>query len=117
MISDAVLIVMRPTMTDFDSLTDFLPLVHRAQSVREAIQARVLITQYRKNALASLTLETLEKHGIPRMNTLIGDRTAYAEGDPLGSHVLAMKGVPAAAKVETRALRDEVLDLLEIEHE
>lgn len=113
MISDLVLMVMRPTMTDFDSLTDFLPLVHRAQAVRESLQARVLITQYRRNAMATLTLATLEKHGISRLNTVIGDRTAYAEGDPMGSHVLAMKGVPAAAKVETAALRDELLELME----
>lgn len=112
MIADLVLMVMRPTMTDFDSLSDFLPLVQRAQAQRESIQARVLINQWRKSAMATLTLQTLEEHGIPRMNTMLGDRTAYSEGDPMGSHILAMKGVPAAAKVETKALREELLTLL-----
>jgi chromosome partitioning protein len=115
MISDLVLMVMRPTMTDFDSLSDFLPVVHSAQAMRETIQARVLINQYRKSAMASLTLQTLETHGIPRMETIIGDRTVYTEGDPMGSHVLSMKGVPAAAKREAKELRDEVLSLLGVE--
>jgi len=116
-ISDLVLMLMRPTMTDFDSLTDFLPLVQRAQAQRESLQARVLITQYKKNAMAELTMKALEEHGISRMKTTIGDRTVYAEGDPLGSHVLGMKGVPAAAKREVKELRDEILDLLGVDHE
>lgn len=116
-IADLVLMLMRPTSTDFDSLTDFLPLVQRAQAVRESLIARVLITQYKKSAMSQVTLASLEKHGIPRLRTTIGDRTVYTEGDPMGSHVLAMKGVPAAAKQEMKQLRDEVLELLGVNDE
>lgn len=116
-IADLVLMPMKPTTTDLDSLTDFLPLVQRAQAVRDTLIARVLINQYKKSAMSQLTLAYLEKQGIQRLQTVIGDRTAYAEGDPLGSHVLAMKGIPAAVKYEIKQLRTEVLDLLGVDDE
>jgi len=116
-VSDLVLMVTRPTMTDFDSLTDFLPLVQRAQASRESLIAKVLINQFKRCAMSELTLRTIKDNAIEMMTTTIGDRTAFTEADPLGSHVLAMKGVAPAAKREIKELREEILELLEIENE
>ena len=117
LVSDLVIMTVQPTMTDLDSLADFLPLVERAQASNGALQARVLFNRYKKNSMAAYTLETLADRGIPRFETTIGDRACYPEGDLMGNFILAQKGVPAAAKLEMKALRDEIIELLDLEGE
>lgn len=112
LVSDLVIVPMQPTTTELESLTDFLPLVERSQVNNPGLQCRVLVTRYRKNTMSAHTMGKLDEIDVARFATLIGDRTCYAEGDLWGSHVLAQKGVPASAKVEMRALVEEVLEVL-----
>ena len=112
LVSDLVIITMQPTMTDLDSLADFLPLVERSQASNPGLQSRVLVNRFKKNSMSAYTLETMVERGIERFDTTIGDRACYPEGDLMGSHALAQKGVPAAAKVEMKALRIEILQLI-----
>lgn len=112
LVSDLVIMAMQPTLTDLDSLADFLPLVERSQVSNPTLKARVLVNRMKKSAMAALTVETLADRGIIRMDVTIGDRACYPEGDLMGTHILAQKGVPAAARVEIKALRDEVMAIL-----
>jgi chromosome partitioning protein len=112
LVSDLVIMAMQPTMTDLDSLADFLPLVERSQASNPGLQSRVLVNRMKRSAMSALTLEALADRGIVRMNVTIGDRAVYPEGDLMGTHILAQKGVPAAARVEIKALRDEVMAIL-----
>lgn len=117
MISDLVLMPMCPTTTDLESLTDFLPVIWRVQAVRPGMCARAVISRYKKNTMSHLVINKLTEHEIPRMKSLVGDRTAFSEAHALGTHILAMRGVPPSAKREIRELRDETLDLLGVHND
>lgn len=107
-VSDLVIIPLRPTPTDADSLPDILALLDQEQSIRPTLEAAVLITQrVARTAIGGEMRALLEERKLRVLKSELSFLVAYQESSATGQGASAYAPRSKAA-AEVRALTSEI---------
>lgn len=90
-----------------------IELAQEAQTLNPALQYRTLANQEQNTAVIRDTFAQLAEMEAPMFKTRLGYRNAFKEAEVLGMPVPMFAGKRHAATVETNALVDEILEVLE----
>lgn len=114
LVADLALIPVAPSAADIWSAQSAKQLALASKDINESLLIRVVGSMSNNTKMASDIFNLLrEDENIPLLETTIGYRAAYKECLMLGSTVHHVPRA-AAAIVETNALADEVMALLDI---
>ena len=114
MIADLAILPCGPTASDIWALNSSLELVRSARSLRESLQACVVITRKQpRTALGKEARAVLEKSGLTVLESELFYRVAYQEAVSAGTGVTARRRDAAACEVQ--ALFEEVEKLVHAE--
>jgi len=108
LVPDLALLPCRPNPSDIWALAESVETVRNIQSVREGLQAAIVLNgKEARTALSRSARESIASAGLPVLTTDLAQRVAFAEAAAVGKGVTtyAPKS-PAAA--ELRALADEI---------
>jgi chromosome partitioning protein len=108
LVADLALLPCRPNPSDIWALAESVETVRNIQSVREGLQAAIVLNgKEARTALSRSARESIASAGLPVLATDLAQRVAFAEAAAVGKGVTtyAPKS-PAAA--ELRALADEI---------
>lgn len=115
MVADLAVLPCGPSAADAWALASALEVVNEARTLREALQACILITRKQpRTALGKGARDVLEASGLPVLTAELGFRVAYQEALAAGLGPTTFAPRDAAAR-EVRALLAELMNVLALE--